>query len=133
MTKPKRNPRQPGRKSAASLSIVRPAEPKPAPAPRNLPAPPAHLSEASKALWTSTVAGWDLDLHHQRLLRLACEALDLAEQARLELVEHGRTTITEANGGIRAHPATAIARDNRTLAARLIRDLGLDEESDNAR
>ena len=133
MTKPKRNPAQRGRKSAASLSIVRPAEPTPKPSPRSLPQPPPHLSDGSKALWKSTLAGWDLDTHHQRLLCLACEALDLAEQARLELVEHGRTTITDTNGGIRAHPATAIARDNRTLAARLIRDLGLDEESDNAR
>jgi len=91
-----------------------------------MPDPPEHLSDASKALWRSTLAGWSLDAHHRHLLRLACEALDLAEQARLELVAHGSTTITDASGGVRAHPATAIARDNRTLAARLIRDLGLD-------
>lgn len=132
MTKPKRHPRQPGRKSAAKLAIVRPAEPTRDSAPRSLPPPPSHLSDGSKALWKSTVAGWELDTHHQRLLCLACEALDLAEQARLELAEHGRTTITDTNGGVRAHPATAIARDNRTLAARLIRDLGLEEDSDNA-
>ncbi len=133
MTKPKRNPAQRGRKSAASLAIVRPSEPVPASLPRTYPDPPDHLSDASKALWRSTLSGWSLDAHHQHLLRLACEALDLAEQARLELVEHGRTTITEANGGIRAHPATAIARDNRTLAARLLRDLNLDQEPRLAR
>jgi len=133
MTRPKRNPAQRGRKSAASLAIVRPAAPAPAPPSRDQPAPPSHLSDASKALWRSTLAGWNLDAHHQHLLRLACEALDLAEQARLELVEHGSTTITDSSGGCRAHPATAIARDNRVLAARLIRDLGLDGEPTDAR
>ena len=127
MTRPKRNPAQRGRKSTASLATFRPLAAVPPSPPRNLPEPPPHLSAASKALWKSTVAGWDLGAHHLHLLRLGCEALDLAEQARLELVEHGRTTITDASGGIRAHPATAIARDNRTLAARLIRDLGLDD------
>lgn len=134
MTKPKRNPAQRGRKSSASLALVRPVDPTPAPTPRTYPPPPAHLSDASKALWRATVSDWVLGEHHLRLLRLACEALDLAEQARVELVEHGRTTITDAAGGIRAHPATAIARDNRTLAARLLRELNLDaEESANAR
>ena len=132
MTKPKRNPAQRGRKSSAALSIVRPVEPVETTRRREVPGLPAHLSDASKTLWKSTLAGWDLDMHHQQLLRLACEALDLAEQARLELVEHGRTTITDTSGGIRAHPATAIARDNRTLAARLLRDLNLDAESGNA-
>jgi len=97
-----------------------------------LPSAPAHLSDASKSLWKATVSGWDLDLHHHRLLALACDALDLAEQARVELVAHGSTTITDG-GAHRAHPATAIARDNRTLAARLIRDLNLDQEAGNAR
>ncbi len=133
MTKAKASPAQRGRKSAASLATFRPLAAVPPSPPRDLPEPPAHLSAASKALWKATVAGWDLGLHHQRLLRLACEALDLAEQARLELVEHGRTTITDASGGCRAHPASAVCRDARTLAARLIRDLGLDEEQTNAR
>ncbi len=133
MTKPKANPAQRGRKSSASLSIVRPAEPKAVPPSRDQPDPPAHLSDASQALWRSTLSGWSLDAHHQHLLRLAAEALDLAEQARLELVAHGSTTITDASGGIRAHPATAIARDNRTLAARLLRDLNLDAPGRDAR
>ncbi len=133
MTRPKRNPAQRGRKSAASLAIFRPLAAVPPSPPRALPEPPPHLSAASKALWKSTVTGWDLASHHQRLLRLAYEALDLAEQARLELVERGRTTITDASGSIRAHPATAIARDNRTLAARLLRDLDLDGEPADAR
>ncbi len=132
MTKPKANPAQRGRKSSASLSIVRPAEPTPAAPARSLSDSPSHLSDASKELWRSTLAGWSLDAHHQHLLRLACEALDLAEQARLELVEHGGVTITDG-GACRAHPATAVARDNRTLAARLIRDLGLDGVARDAR
>jgi len=133
MTKPKQNPAQRGRKSSAALSIVRPAEPTQTAPARSLPDPPSHLSDASQALWRSTLVGWSLDAHHQHLLRLACEALDLAEQARVELVAHGGVTITDASGGCRAHPATAIARDNRTLAARLIRDLNLDQEAGNAR
>ncbi len=133
MTRAKAHPAQRGRKSSAALSIVRPAEPTPTAPPRSLPAPPSHLSDASQALWRSTLSGWSLDAHHQHLLRLACEALDLAEQARLELVAHGSTTITDASGGIRAHPATAIARDNRTLAARLLRDLNLDAPGRDAR
>jgi len=71
MTKPKTNPAQRGRKSSAALSIVRPSEPKAVPPARALPEPPSHLSDASKALWRSTLSGWSLDMHHQHLLRLA--------------------------------------------------------------
>lgn len=40
---------------------------------------PKHLSADRRKLWQSIVASHELEPHHLELLRLACEALDRAE------------------------------------------------------
>ena len=131
MTKPKRNPRQRGRKSSAALSIVRSADVPPSP-PRNLPAPPRHLSDEAAAWWAVVVRDYALEAHHLKLLQCAAEAWDRMQEAR-ETVARDGLTFEDGNGAIRAHPSVAIERDARTLFARLVRELNLDEEPPDAR
>jgi P27 family predicted phage terminase small subunit len=68
-----------------------------------------------------------LQEHHLRLLQLACEAWDRAQQAR-EQIDRDGLTIRTADGGIKAHPAVGIERDSRLAVARLVRELDLDTE-----
>ena len=95
---------------------------------RRLPTAPAHLGEATRAWWTSIVAEWDLDARHIRLLGLAGEAFDRAEQARVALAEHG-ITYTDRFGTPRVRPEVAVERDSRTAFARLLRDLNLHDDA----
>jgi len=66
-----------------------------------------------------------LDAHHDRLLILAAQAFDRAEQARKILDQDGLTTGTES-GGLKAHPCIGVERDSRLAFARLLRELDLD-------
>lgn len=92
----------------------------------NLPAPPPHLSPDSADWWREVTRDYELCGHHLHLLRLACEALDRAAQARQALHDHGAVTFIDPKGTIRAHPAVAIERDARIGFARLVRELDLD-------
>lgn len=89
------------------------------------PPPPGHLSEDAKSWWRTVLQHFDLEEHHLRLLRLACEAWDRAQQARAILDRDG-ITFTDDRKNIRAHPAVAIEKDARTGFARLVRELDLD-------
>jgi phage terminase small subunit len=95
-------------------------------APR-LPKAPGHLRPATRRWWNEIVRSWDLGTHHLRLLKLACEALDRAEEARERIAVDG--AYLEGRYGLRAHPALAIERDSRLAAARLLRELDLDASS----
>ncbi len=131
MTKPKRHPAQRGRKSSASLAIVRPAEPKAAPPSRDQPDPPTHLSQDASAWWRAAVAAYSFEHHHLLLLRAAAEAWDRCQQARQAVADQG-LTFSDSGGAIKANPAVAIERDARTLFARLVRELNLDQEPTDA-
>ena len=87
--------------------------------------PPAHLRAATGAWWAEVVDRFELEGHHVRLLTLAGEAWDRAQQARAALDEHG-LTYTDRFGAPRTRPEVAIERDSRIGFARLIRDLNLD-------
>ncbi len=89
------------------------------------PTPPGHLSETAKSWWRSVLVDFDLELHHQHLLRLACESFDRCQQARLILDAEGITFKDDRNN-VRAHPAVAIEKDSRIAFARLVRELDLD-------
>jgi len=70
---------------------------------------------------------YDFEVHHLELLRLTCEALDRCWQARERVDEEGAYFV-DRWGQPKAHPAVNVERDARLSAARLIRELGLDEE-----
>jgi phage terminase small subunit len=88
-----------------------------------------HLAPETRA-WVAQVRDqFDLDAHHHRLLLLAAQAFDRAEQARVILARDGLVTCTD-QGGLKAHPAVAIERDARVAFARLLRELDLDMTSE---
>jgi phage terminase small subunit len=89
------------------------------------PSPPEHLSEATQRWWQAVVEDYDLEGHHLRLLQLAGEAWDRAQQAREALAEHGMT-FEDRFGAPRARPEIAVERDSRLAFARLVRELDLD-------
>jgi hypothetical protein len=69
------------------------------------------------------VDDYDLDEAPAReLLRLACEAMDRADQAR-ELLDAEGLTIRDRYDQVRPHPAASIEVANRTAVARFLREL----------
>ncbi len=94
-----------------------------------LPRAPRHLSADAKKWWKYVVATYELAPEHVRLLRLASEAWDRAQQARETLQEQG-TYYNDRFGQPRTHPAVAVERDSRAAFAKLLRQLDLEGEPD---
>ena len=86
---------------------------------------PDHLRPETARWFTEVCKTFDLESHHRRLLRLACEAWDAGQLAREALAEHGTVYIDRFDQP-RARPEVGIERDSRTAFARLLRELGLD-------
>jgi phage terminase small subunit len=91
------------------------------------PSAPKHLALPTRRWWTSVVESWHLEEHHVRLLTLAAEAWDRAQQARV-LVDAEGITVLDRYGVAKCHPAVAVERDSRVVFARLLRELDLDGE-----
>jgi phage terminase small subunit len=87
---------------------------------------PRHLSERCKRLWKQTTTSFTLEATELELMRLACEALDRAEQARVILADEGLTS-RGRYGQVLPHPLIAVERDSRAAAARLFKQLNLPE------
>jgi|SRR3954451_1160761 phage terminase small subunit len=85
---------------------------------------PKHLSPARTNLWNRTTANFTLEETELELLRLACETLDRAEDARLILAKEGIVSTGRYRQKL-AHPAVAIERDSRLAAARIFKQLAL--------
>jgi P27 family predicted phage terminase small subunit len=94
--------------------------------------PPAHLSKDSAAFFKRTVALFELDEHHIKLLTLACESFDRAVQAR-KLIEKDGLTFVDRHGSIKPHAAVAIEKDSRIAFARLVREIGMDVADSESR
>jgi phage terminase small subunit len=98
------------------------------PAPPEAPSatdPPSGLSDAAKAWWRETVAEYELEAHHLRLLTEAAWSWDRAQQARA-LVDAEGMVLRDRFGQAKAHPAVAIERDSRAAYLRACRELDLD-------
>ena len=92
------------------------------------PEAPDHLSEASKRLWNDTLEEFELAPAELAIFRLALEAVDRCELARLELAVSG-LVVKDRYGGLRASPWVTIERDSRLAAARLLKQLGLERSA----
>src|SRR5207244_3269716 len=92
------------------------------------PRAPKHLQPPTRRWWLNVVEEFELFEHHRRLLTLAGECWDRAQQAREALAEQG-TTYTDRFGQPRPRPEVNIQRDATIAFARLVRELDLDAES----
>src|SRR5262245_22176067 len=90
---------------------------------------PKHLTPDSQSWWAAICEEYAMQSHHHRLLTLAAEAWDRAQQAR-EILDKDGITIEGREGGMRAHPCVAIERDSRAAFASLVKQLGLDDEGE---
>ena len=86
--------------------------------------PPKHLAKATKHWFKSVVNRYNLTEEHIRLLTLAAEARDRAEQAREILAVEGIQR-PDRFGIKQTHPCVSIERDSRISYARLMRELNL--------
>lgn len=98
----------------------------------SLPPVPSHLSNEGKVLWRSVVSEFELSPAELRLLRLAIEALDRAEQARAVLSREG-ITYPDRWGKPRVRPEVAVERDARQAAARILQQLDIGAETSGGR
>jgi len=87
---------------------------------------PAHLRAATQRWFTEMSGLYAMEPQHVELLVLAAEARDRAEQARARIAKDG--AYVEGRYGLRAHPAIAVERDSRLAFARLVRELGLEDD-----
>lgn len=87
---------------------------------------PLGLSSEALAIYRQTLADYDLEPWHVRILLEALRSLDRAEQARRQLDAEGLTI--DGRFGPRPHPLLTVERDARSGFARLMKQLGLDIE-----
>ena len=117
-----------GTKPGHPLPIPLRASPPTRPSPRiKQDSAPPHLRPETAEWWAEVNREFDLEHHHRRLLRLACEAWDRGQEAREALAEHGSVYVNRF-GQPRARPEVAIEPDSRVSFARMLRELALDVE-----
>ena len=95
----------------------------------NMPEPPAHLSDESKGTWRDLLREWPsiADVAGLRILRVALESFDRAQEAREEIDRDGMTVMDRFNQ-VRPHPLLATERDNRAAFLAGMKALNLDLE-----
>jgi len=93
--------------------------------------PPLHLSVNSRKWWSQVAATYELEPHHIKLLTMAAEALDRAEEARETITREG-AYYEDRFGQPKKHPALSVERDARIQFARLLRELALDVAAPDA-
>ena len=86
---------------------------------------PKHLSPATAQWGQSVMSEYALEPHHIRLLTLAAEAYDSAQQAREVLQLEGKIFIDRFDQP-KPRPEVAIQRDSAIGFARMLRELDLD-------
>jgi len=91
-----------------------------------IPKPPKHLGKHGRDFWRGVLSDYDFtDTHEFSILTEASGCLDRIAEARAEIANAG-SYFTERWGQPKQHPAHSVERDNRTLFARLVRELNLD-------
>lgn len=94
--------------------------------------PPAHLRAETKSWWRRVVAEYQLEQHHLKLLQLAAESWDRANEARESLAISGLTFVDDRRN-VRANPLIAVEKDAKALFMRALGALQLDLEPPGGR
>lgn len=89
--------------------------------------PPKHLRADTAKWWRAVAKAYELEEHHARILTMAAEAWDRAQEAREEITRVG-AYFDDRFGKPKAHPAVNVERDCRIQFARLIRELQFEGE-----
>lgn len=95
---------------------------------KKAPPPPRHLEASTRKWWTHVAQNYELAEHHFRILALACQAWDRAEEARQRLEKDG-TIYIDRFGAPRKHPSVSVEEQARLAFARLIAQLDLEGEA----
>jgi P27 family predicted phage terminase small subunit len=90
-----------------------------------------HLTPDMRAFYRKIARQFSLGESHKRLLVAACESHDRMSTARDILAKEGLVT-TDRHGQARPHPCVSIERDSRIAFARLLRELGLQDDAPEA-
>lgn len=89
-----------------------------------------HLSPSSRAWVENILADFALDDSQLPLLRLAGETLDAIEAARVQVEQDGAYFVSET-GVLKKHPALGVMQSDKTIFARLCRELALSDSEDS--
>jgi len=100
--------------------------------PTKKPAAPKHLKAQGRAFWRAVVAVYVIPPHDLPLLSGACEMLDAADAARLQ-VETDGAVVEDRFKQKREHPAAAQQRQAIDQFRRLYRELNLGEPPADSR
>lgn len=92
---------------------------------REIPGPPAHLSQRAQGLWREIVPRRAVSPERLVLLQVALEALDRADAATEVIERQGMVTTTKTTGAVHVHPLVKVERESRQLFARCWSEMGL--------
>ncbi len=92
--------------------------------------PPGHLSTESKAFWKQIVSDYGIsDAAGLKILRVACEAFDRAQLARVEIDKTGLLVLDKFMQA-KSNPLLPIERDSRAAFLAGLKALNLDVTPD---
>lgn len=92
---------------------------------------PAGLKARGRRFWDDIVAVYELAPHERELVAELARLLDEADQLR-RAVQHDGTTVLGSKDQVRLHPALGELRATRLAFARILAQLGLPDEDDQA-
>jgi phage terminase small subunit len=85
--------------------------------------PPSHLRSAGRRLWAALTAEFEFSPAETALLVVACEQIDLQDQARKLIRRDGLTVENARTGAVKENPACATQRQCARLLGSLLRQL----------
>ena len=116
--------RQRGRKSAASLSVLRGPRLVASQPLKSDPPPPAHLADPERQIWDDVVRDWSGTSASYAVLVAGLEAHQRARECR-EIIAVEGLTVTGRDGQAKSHPLCTVERDSAAAFQRTFRALGI--------
>jgi P27 family predicted phage terminase small subunit len=116
--------KQRGRKSAASLSVVRGPRLVASRPIEDLPPAPAHLADPERQIWSDVVRDWQGTSAAYAVLVAGLEAHQRARECREIIAEEG-LTIAGRDGQVKSHPLCTVERDSAAAFQKTFRALGI--------